>query len=174
LATADGDRFKRGLLIHKLLQVLPELPVEQRRPVAKAILARPVHGLLDRQQGDFLREVMAVLDNPDHGAFFGPQSRAEVPIVGQIGQGPSAVTVAGQIDRLAVFDSRVVILDYKTNRPAPAAVDDVPAAYRAQLRGYRDLVAQLYQDRPVECYLLWTDGPRLMRVNDEILDMGPR
>ena len=174
LATADGDRFKRGLLIHKLLQVLPELPVEQRRPVAKAILARPVHGLLDRQQGDFLREVMAVLDNPDHGAFFGPQSRAEVPIVGQIGQGPSAVTVAGQIDRLAVFDTRVVILDYKTNRPAPAAVDDVPAAYRAQLRGYRDLVAQLYQDRPVECYLLWTDGPRLMRVNDEILDMGLR
>ena len=170
--TEDGDRFKRGLLIHKLLQVLPELPIDQRRQIGQGILARPIHDLSEGQQSDFLHEVMAVLDHPDHGAFFGPHSRAEVPIVGQIGDGPSAVTVAGQIDRLAVFEDRVVILDYKTNRPAPKDVQAVPRAYRLQLRGYRDLVAQLYKNRPVMCYLLWTDGPHLMLIKDQNLDMA--
>ena len=82
------------------------------------------------------------------------------------------MTVAGQIDRLAVFEDRVGILDYKTNRPAPKDVQAVPRAYRLQLRGYRDLVAQLYKNRPVMCYLLWTDGPHLMLIKDQNLDMA--
>ncbi len=37
--------------------------------------------------------------------------------------------VSGVIDRLAVSGDRVLIVDYKTNRPAPQALADVPGAY---------------------------------------------
>lgn len=33
-----------------------------------------------------------------------------------------------------------MVVDYKTNRPAAAALKDVPAAYLRQLAAYRDLV----------------------------------
>lgn len=169
---AGGDRFARGLLIHRLLQVLPEVAPPRRAAVGAAMLARPVHGLAAAEQAAYLAEVMAILDDPAYAAFFGPHARAEVPIVGQIGDGDAAVVVSGQIDRLAVLPDRVAIIDYKTNRPPPADVTGVAPAYLDQLRGYRDLVARLYPDRPVECYLVWTDGPRLMRVSDAILDNG--
>jgi len=39
LAIAGRDRFKRGLLVHKLLQSLPELALEQRETAARRFLA---------------------------------------------------------------------------------------------------------------------------------------
>ncbi len=41
----------------------------------------------------------------------------------------AAPTLSGRIDRLAVGDDRVLIVDYKTNRPAPASVADAPHEY---------------------------------------------
>ena len=48
-------------------------------------------------------------------ALFAPGSRAEISIVGRVGGRP----VSGQVDRLVVAPDAVVIVDYKTNRPAP-------------------------------------------------------
>ena len=48
--------------------------------------------------------------------------------------------VSGKIDRLAMTSDEVLIVDYKTNRPAPAGVDTVPSAYIAQLALYRALL----------------------------------
>src|SRR5207245_247623 len=45
LAAAGRDRFKRGLLIHRLLQTLPELPVAERDIAAQRFLALPTHSL---------------------------------------------------------------------------------------------------------------------------------
>ncbi len=78
--------------------------------------------------------------------------------------------VSGQIDRLAVTDGTVLIVDYKTNRPPPSRVDDVAAVYLRQLATYRDLLRQIYPGRAVRAALLWTDGPTLMPVPDSLLD----
>ena len=59
----------------------------------------------------------------------GRGSRAEVPIVGRLTLSGETVRVSGQIDRLAVTDSAVLIADFKTNRPAPRRIEDVPPAY---------------------------------------------
>src|SRR5205814_8320311 len=64
LAIAGRDRFKRGLLVHKLLQSLPELPTEQRERAAQRFLALPVHGLDPEEQGEICRETVAVLADP--------------------------------------------------------------------------------------------------------------
>ena len=43
-------------------------------------------------------------------------------------------------------------------------------AYLAQLAAYRAVLRRIYPDRPVRCALLWTDGPRLMPLDDGLLD----
>ena len=42
-----------------------------------------------------------------------------------------ARSVSGKIDRLAVTDDEVLIVDYKTNRPPPTSSHEVPPAYVA-------------------------------------------
>jgi ATP-dependent helicase/nuclease subunit A len=72
--------------------------------------------------------------------------------------------VSGQIDRLCVTDTEVLVIDYKTNRPAPPDVDAVNPAYYAQMAAYRAVLRGIYPEKHVICALLWTDGPKLMEL----------
>jgi ATP-dependent helicase/nuclease subunit A len=161
LAIAGRDRFKRGLLVHKLLQSLPELAVEQRETAARRFLALPVHGLAAEEQAEICRETLAVLADSAFAELWGADAQAEVPVVGLIG----GHALSGQIDRLVVTPERVLIVDYKTVRPPPATEDEVPAIYLRQLATYQAALARIYPDRPVMCAFLWTEGPRLMPIS---------
>ncbi len=121
LKTAGRERFKRGLIVHRLLQSLPELPEAAREAAAGRFLALPTHMLPADEQDDIRRETLTVLNHPDFAAIFGPRSQAEVPLVGLIG----GHALSGQIDRLVVEDDRVLIVDYKTMRPVPPSEDEV-------------------------------------------------
>jgi len=78
--------------------------------------------------------------------------------------------VSGRIDRLVVTPGRVLVVDYKTNRPAPDRAEDADPAYILQLAVYVAVLEQLYPDRPVEAALVWTDGPRLTPVPPALLE----
>jgi len=80
------------------------------------------------------------------------------------------VVINGQIDRLVVTGHEILIVDYKTNRPPPQDVANVPLTYLAQMAAYRALLQGLHAGRPVRCALLWTDGPRLMELPEGLLD----
>jgi ATP-dependent helicase/nuclease subunit A len=166
LASLDDSRFKRGTLIHRLLQTLPDLAGERREDAARRFLSSPVHGLTDGEIEATLAETMAVIDHPEFSALFQPGSRAEVPLIGQLG----SLAIAGQIDRLAVTADQALIIDYKTNRPPPLKVADVAPAYLRQMAAYRGLIRQIYPAHQVRALLLWTDGPRLMELPSELLD----
>ena len=118
-------------------------------------------------------EVLAILENGEFAALFGPGSRAEVPIAGMLphpaGRGP-VLPITGQIDRLVALDREIMILDYKTNRPPPARPDEVPAAYVEQLAAYRLVLRGVFPDRPIRAAILWTDGPRLMPLPSTLLE----
>lgn len=171
----QGQRFRRGRLIHRLLQTLPELASEQRVEAGQRYLSRPLHGLSPDQQSEILRETLDVIDNSLFGALFGPGSQAEVPIVGVIPQKRDsglfrdAEVISGQVDRLLVSDNKVWIIDYKTNRPAPLDPESVPTIYLKQMASYRAVLQQVYPDKQIETLLLWTDGPRLMHLSDALL-----
>ena len=167
LAIAGRDRFKRGLLVHKLLQSLPEVPPERRAEAARRFLALPVHGIPPEEQDEIGRETMAVLNDLGFAELWGADAQAEVPVVGLIpGSSPGTWhALSGQIDRLVVTRERVLIVDYKTLRPPPATEEAVPAVYLRQLATYQAALQRIYPDRPVECALLWTEGPRLMPIS---------
>ncbi len=171
LATAGRDRFKRGLLVHRLLQSLPELPPPEREAAARRFLALPLHGLDEGAQAEICAETLAVLDDPGLAELWGPDAQAEVPVVGLIpGSSPGTEhALSGQIDRLVVTQARVLIVDFKTVRPAPVTEDEVPPIYLRQLATYRAALARIYPGRPVDCALLWTDGPLLMPISPGLL-----
>ena len=82
--------------------------------------------------------------------MFGPGSRAEVSIVGRLPRNVgSPALVSGQIDRLVVTSSEVLIVDFKTNHAPPSRVADAPAAYVRQLALYRAVLTRLYPERAV-------------------------
>jgi ATP-dependent helicase/nuclease subunit A len=164
LEADDGARFRRGALIHTLLQHLPGLPPAARPEAAAAWMAR--QDLAEAERDEIVATTLAVLDAPDHAALFGPGSRAEVPVTGIIGDR----VLAGQIDRLMVTADTVTVLDFKTNRPPPATEAAVGPAYLAQMAAYRAALRAIYPGRAVRCLLLWTEGPRLMPLSDELLD----
>jgi len=166
LSNDQTRRFGRGLLVHKLLQILPDLPLASRPSAMRRYLQKPGLGLETGMQDAIAAEVRAVLDNPGFADLFGPSSRAEVPLVGEL----DGQQVSGQVDRLAVLEREVLVIDYKTNRPPPREQGDVSAAYGRQMAVYRALLRQIYPDRQVRCALLWTEGPRLMILDDVWLD----
>ena len=156
----------RGRLVHRLLESLPEIPAESRRFVAEKYLAAFAEDALDpAAQAALLARVLAILDDPEFAAVFAAGSRAEVEIAGNI----NGLAISGRIDRLAVAADRVLIVDYKTNRPAPENLAAVPPAYITQLALYRLVLSRLYPDRRVAAALLWTEVPRLMEVPEAVL-----
>ncbi len=61
-----------------------------------------------------------------------------------------------RIDRLIELPSELIILDYKLSIPDPNS--DLFTKYDAQMRTYRECVAQLRPDKPVKSYLLGANG----------------
>ncbi|HZK88965.1 MAG TPA: double-strand break repair helicase AddA [Stellaceae bacterium] len=165
LAGRGRDRFKRGLLVHRLLQTLPEFPATERAAAARRFLALPVHALPLDEQEDIARETIAVLETPEFAPLWGPDAQAEVPVVGLIG----GRALSGQIDRIVVTEDRVLIVDYKTVRPPPQSENEVAGVYLQQLASYRAALERIYPDRPVACAILWTEAPRLMPISPELL-----
>jgi ATP-dependent helicase/nuclease subunit A len=165
-ADPQGLRFRRGRLIHALLQHLPGLPEAMREAAGARFLARPGHGLEPAEAAEALAEALAILRHPELADAFGPDSLAEAPIAGVVG----GVAVAGVVDRLAVGAERITLLDFKTNRPPPEAVEDVPPAYLRQLAAYRALLRAAFPGRAVVSALVWTYGARVMVLPDALLD----
>jgi ATP-dependent helicase/nuclease subunit A len=165
LGTDEGQRFRRGLIVHRLLQTLPDLPPDRRHAAGRRFLERPVHGLSGTERDSILAETLAVMDAADFAPLFAPGSRAEVPVVGTIEGAAGSKVISGQIDRLAVTDDRVLIVDYKTGRQPPRREADVPAPYLRQMAAYRALLVEIYPNRRIDCFLLWTDGPHLMQLS---------
>ncbi len=159
---SQGGR-KRGSLIHRLLQSLPDLPAAERPQAAIRFLGRSAWGLSYTEQAEIAGEVARVMDDPTHKDLFGPDSRAEVPLIGQLG----GRVISGRVDRLVVKSDSVLVVDYKTDRLPPA---EPPAAYIRQMAAYRGVLACLYPGRTVRCALLWTDGPRWTPLESAMLD----
>ena len=170
------DKYFRGRVLHRLLELLPQLPPEKRAAGADALLQKLAASIDEAERKNWRDEVLTVIDDPEFAAAFGPNSRAEVSITGQ----PAALSekskpsgqkiVSGQIDRLVVEEDRVLVIDYKTNRPPPHRAEDVSPSYLAQMGAYRALLQEIYPNKTIISALLWTYEARLMRLPNDLID----
>ena len=167
---AQKNRFKRGNLIHRLLQSLPDLAPADREHRARAFLALPGHDLAPEEQAEIHAAVFKVLNDPAFAALFVPEARAEVALAGEVRRGETPHAISARLDRLLVTENEVLVIDFKTNRPPPKTPAEVAPAYLMQMAAYRALLAQIYPGRQIRAGLLWTDGPTLMSLEGDRLD----
>lgn len=161
---AGAMRFRRGLLLHGLLQRLPDIAPERREAAALAWLKR--QEVRDHEAALLTREALNVIVDARFASVFGPGSRAEAPIVGRV----KGLDVRGIVDRLVVRADEVEIIDFKSDRPSPERAEDAPEGYVLQMALYRAVLAQIFPGREVRCALIWTEKPLLVELPGAMMD----
>jgi ATP-dependent helicase/nuclease subunit A len=157
--------------VHRLLQSLPDIAREHRREAALRYLSRNAGHWAEAEREALAGGVLALIDDARFAEVFASGSRAEVSIVGRLERpGRLPALVSGQIDRLAVTPSEVLIVDFKTNHAPPNRLAEAPAAYIRQLALYRAVLGKLYPDRPIRAALLWTETAEFMEISAPALD----
>ncbi len=167
---SPGSSLLRGAILHRFLQVLPSIAPEERHAAAERYLLRSVPRWPEADRQALIASVLTVMRHADLQDLFSETSRAEVSVMGTLKLGKRDFAVSGRIDRLAVTGDTVIIADFKTNREIPASAEDVPFVYRAQLAIYRALLAPLYPDHRFQCVLIYTEGPTVLTLPQEMLD----
>ncbi|MGC1304666.1 MAG: PD-(D/E)XK nuclease family protein, partial [Caulobacteraceae bacterium] len=109
------------------------------------------------------------LNDARFAEVFGPGSRAEAAVAGTAPGLPAGMTISGRVDRMVVSPGRVLVVDFKTNRPSPDVIEAADPSYLTQMAIYVAVLGAVFPDRRVEAALVWTDGPKLMPVPDELM-----
>ena len=157
-ADMSAKLYLRGTIIHKLLQYLPHFSENAIDAMAEQFILSQTTELDTKARKQIISEVKNLLSNQQFGAVFGPFSKAEVPIMGRV----DGQIISGQIDRLIVEENRVLVVDFKTNRPSAASSADIPDVYRKQMRAYRQLLQKIYPQKEIITLILWTNTATLM------------
>ncbi|WP_421855758.1 double-strand break repair helicase AddA [Oricola sp.] len=176
LETGDADEMapalamRRGTATHRMLQFLPGVPADRRHERAAEYCRQLESRWSPEDVGKLVQQALDVLDDPELGVLFGPNSAAEAPVMGTLQLAGEQRAVSGVIDRIFASDDRVLIADFKTNAFVPNTADEIPDVYLRQMALYQALVAPLYPGRPVEAWLIYTAGPRTFRLSQGFLD----
>ncbi len=141
--------FKRGKIVHRLLEFLPQYPAEERSERGLRFLAQMSGDFSSAEQQELLKS--ALLTMASEAQFFGANSKAETPIAATIGQ----ARLEGVIDRLVVEENCVIAVDYKTNKKVP---DDVPLEYLSQMNLYKKALAQIFPNKEIKAAIIWTSA----------------
>ncbi|MGO4706359.1 double-strand break repair helicase AddA [Microvirga sp. 2MCAF38] len=164
------DARLRGTLVHALLERLPNQRPEHREAVARAYVKAKAPRLKAELAETIIAQALSVISHNALHPLFGANSRAEAPIAGKVSTASGDVMVSGQIDRLAVLETEVLVADFKTTARPPRAGEATPRAYAAQLALYRQLLREIYPGRRVRAFLIWTSGPVIHELREQELD----
>lgn len=165
----EGGRT-RGILIHRLLQSLPELAVPDREAAALRYLTQAAPDLSEDARKKLAREALDVIAHPDCAEIFGTGSRAEPELIAHIRDGDREIEIPARLDRLVVTENSVIFADFKSDSVVPASLDRIPAHYIAQLAAYRVALAQAFPGRQLRALLIFTAAPRVFEVHQESLE----
>lgn len=155
-------KLRRGRLIHDLLKRLPVLQPQARRAAATKLLNRETD-LSEIARAEIIDVSLQTLEHPEFYEIFSIRGRSEVAVTGRLGNGQ---LINGRVDRLLVSDDEIMIIDYKTDQPAPVNEAFVSSAYISQMAAYQTILSAIYPNHRVKCALLYTDGPHLVTLSD--------
>ena len=160
----------RGQFVHKLFEVLPQMHpdswVEAAQIIAASMMAhlpssKSLHSQATILLDQLIKKAIAVMTDPRLAAVFGPDSLAEVSLSGMVGDR----IVQGQVDRLTVGEHEVLLVDFKTGTP-PADDDRLPDRYIRQMAVYADILRQIYPDKAITCWLVWTQTAQISALDE--------
>jgi ATP-dependent helicase/nuclease subunit A len=167
LASRNSDSFDRraaelGIATHRLIELMADAEAARRLALGEAWAKR-----LGLPAG-IVQQVQDMLELPELQTLFGQAGQSEVSIDGMV---PGLGRVSGRLDRLAVGDGIIHLLEYKTNRqPILNLTADHP--YAAQMAAYGALLQQAYPDHSVKAALFWTQTGVLSRLSPALLSQA--
>jgi ATP-dependent helicase/nuclease subunit A len=158
----DREAVKRGLAIHRLIEMMADVPKPERQIFGErwaAKLKLPV---------TLAAHLNHSMQQEDMSDLFGPDGQSEVTVHGKVeGLGQ----IHGRIDRLVITPGAVTILDYKTNLHPPKTLD-ANHSYTQQLARYAALLAQAYPGHALKAGLLWTETGQVSWLSAELLSQS--
>jgi ATP-dependent helicase/nuclease subunit A len=163
-----GPALERGRAVHRLLEALAPLDAKVWSARANAFAATLM------EDPDAARaaaeEAVRVRADPAFQHLFAGASQGEVSLRGLIPWQGREVDLVARVDRIVVEPSRVLIVEFKTDRAVPETAEQVSQGYVTQLALYARAAAALFPDRDVECAVLWTAAPRLDTIPSRKLE----
>ncbi|MGN6497877.1 MAG: 3'-5' exonuclease, partial [Tsuneonella sp.] len=162
---AARDAARRGVLIHRLLERLPDVAPERRMETARAWLARQGADLDLAARDEIASAALAVLDTPGFVGIFSPAALAEVPLAATVG----GQVIAGSADRLLITPEKITVVDFKTARRPPDSLSDVPVSTLRQLAAYAAVLEAIYPGREIAAAVLYTQTPQLIAIPAHVL-----
>jgi ATP-dependent helicase/nuclease subunit A len=133
-----------GTKIHRLMQILPDVPHEKHASIITAMVGEDyVHALSNLFLKPAFKELMAM------------QALTEVPISG-IWQDQQ---IERRIDRLCLSGQKVIIVDYKTG-----AQSEITASIREQMACYKALLTSAFTGFDIESVVVFTTTGNIISV----------
>lgn len=167
--TEDKDlAINRGLLVHRLFEVLSKVGAEQRLTLGRKVLQLEGRDFAKGGEGEeLLNGVLKLMESPRFRHLF-ERGYAEVGIGGVVSHEGSDVFVNGRVDRLLVGEDEVVIIDYKTSKSPKQG--KVPEVYIKQMSSYAMLLKNLWRDKQIRGLILWTRDMSISELKQK--DLG--
>ncbi len=162
---APKETARRGTLIHRLLERLPDTAPDVREAAAQGWLARMAPDLDAAAHAEMAGAALRVIGDPRWTDLFGPDALAEVPIAALVG----GQVITGTIDRLLIGAERIRLVDFKTARRPPTDLAGVPLAALRQMAAYAAALSAAYPGRSVDAALLYTQEPLLIEIPADVI-----
>ena len=167
--TVDEDLQQRGIIIHKLLQLI--LESREKNRIYQYIDTMTGNTLPREILDSYWNEAQTVIQHPDLQHFFDPKQYDsafnEVPISYQHGEN----TIQGIVDRLVINNDRIFLIDYKTHtNTEPDYQQSLAAHYQNQMSLYYQGITRLWRNKSVIPQLLFTRNAAVADIN--VLQIG--
>lgn len=157
---------QRGIAIHRMLELLSNEQNLSSQQILHSI-AYEMH--IDDSQP--LENWFSVASHTYHDVnlqhIFKPENTLQIHNECPIQYLKEKQLVYGIIDRLIIEDNQVSIIDYKTHQHAEKSnLHDISQEYRLQMQYYAEGIKQIWPEKQVKSYLLFTECAELYLFDD--------
>ena len=157
----SGAGVERGILVHRILQHLPDLAEDERPAYITAAVRRA--GADPALAGQLAR----LITDPVLEGILSADGHSEASL---IVEGAGGLLERRRLDRVVITPAGILVADYKTDRLVPETPEACNPEYLMQLAAYRDALRLVDPGRPLSFCLVWTETLKLMHIPDTLLD----
>ena len=167
----EEEAALHGSRVHKLLELLPKYPSQDWHENSLKMLK--ANGLFEGPPNveNAIQEAQLILTDPKFSYLFGKNTLSEVPFSAHLPNSQNQ-KIYGIIDRLIIGINSVRIIDFKTNSSIPETVDHIPKGILKQMAAYKLAIEEIFPDKEVSCYILWTAIRKLDSLKNDLLDFN--
>ncbi|XCE27720.1 double-strand break repair helicase AddA [Candidatus Liberibacter asiaticus] len=161
---SDNQTFNRGLIIHKLLQVIFTLPEHKRKNFITSYCTKNAKLWPAKEYKNLLLSITRLLENPMMTTAMSCDSYSEVSVSGKINCPKKDIIISGRIDQISISQQNIFIFEYKTHHHVPQEIEHIPYTHIAQLSIYEKILKDSYPNKSLVCLLIYVSEPKVFII----------